>query len=61
MHPAAVPPAAAIRAADLRRLPPMPFWKLPDAATVVMVMVVVPVPPEDKATLAVWAPELPNP
>jgi hypothetical protein len=28
---------------------------------VVMVMVVVPVPPEDNATLAVCAPVLPNP
>jgi hypothetical protein len=60
MQPIAVPPAAAIRAVVLRKLPPGLFWKVP-AALVVMVMVVLPVPPEDNATLAVCVPVLPNP
>jgi hypothetical protein len=47
MHPAAVPPAAAI----LVSLPAGPFWKLPEAAVVVKVSVAVPVPPDVKATL----------
>jgi hypothetical protein len=52
MQPAAVPPAAAIRPAVLRRFPPIPFWTLPVAATVVRVSVAVPVPPAVSATLA---------
>jgi len=60
MQPAAVPPAAAILAAVLRKLPAGLFWKLP-AWAVVMVMVVLPVPPDDNATLAVCEPVLPNP
>ena len=61
MQPAAVPPAAAIRAAVLRKLPAGAFLIFPVAAMVVMVMVVLPVPPDDKATFAVCEPVLPNP
>jgi hypothetical protein len=52
MQPAAVPPAAAIRPAVLRKFPPIPFWTFPVAATVVKVSVAVPVPPAVNATLA---------
>ena len=61
MQPAAVPPAAAILAAVLRKLPAGLFFKFPLAWTVVMVMVVLPVPPDDNATAAVCEPVLPNP
>src|ERR1700744_1143438 len=61
IQPAAVPPAAAIRAAVLRRLPPGLFSIFPLAAVVVMVRVVLPVPPDDNATWAVCEPVLPNP
>jgi hypothetical protein len=52
MQPAAVPPAAAIRPAVLRKFPPIPFWTFPVAETVVKVSVAVPVPPAVNATLA---------
>jgi hypothetical protein len=57
-QPATVPPAAAIRPGV--SLPVGPFWKLPLAATVSIVMVVVPVPPAVKTMFAVVAPVAPN-
>ena len=60
-QPAAVPPAAAIRAADRRNLPPTPFCTFPLAVPVVMVNVVLPGVDGDTATFTVWEPVLPNP